>query len=289
MKTKNLVRAFLLSSAFLILNKFANAQIVYTNIQPNVRLSCNNIPCNKNYSLDLNNDGVIDFILTTFKEGIGFGGQGYMVGVKVLSLSTNSILVSSISNAAALTSSDIIQSTSIWQSGMKYLRVYYSLSGTAGNWSTINNKYLGLKFNVNGQSYFGWVLLSVSVSSSQATVTIKSYAYDTTPNHSILAGATSGARFAGENLRNENILPLVIYPNPVSNSTTITFSLLQSENVTLKIYDVNGRLISILANKIFEEGENEFVWSVDELNAGIYFLQFQSTENSLTKKLIVTK
>jgi len=80
-----------------------------------------------------------------------------------------------------------------------------------------------------------------------------------------------------------------IAPNPVSQSTTIAFTLSQSENVSLKIFDVNGRLVATLADKTFEEGDNELVWSAEEVSAGVYFLQFQSAENLQTEKLIVTK
>jgi hypothetical protein len=80
-----------------------------------------------------------------------------------------------------------------------------------------------------------------------------------------------------------------IHPNPISNLTTISFSLSQSGKVLLKIFNLNGRLVSTIADKIFEAGENLLTWKADEVNAGIYFLQFQSAENVKTEKLIVTK
>ena len=86
-----------------------------------------------------------------------------------------------------------------------------------------------------------------------------------------------------------NNTSLSVYPNPFSNSTIISFSLLQSQNISLRVFDMNGRLISILADKIFDAGENEILWNADEVNAGIYFLQLQSSENVQTKKLILTK
>lgn len=82
---------------------------------------------------------------------------------------------------------------------------------------------------------------------------------------------------------------LNIFPNPFSNSTTISFSLSQSQNVSLNIYDVNGRLIKTLANNVFEKGKHSIEWNVERVNAGIYFLQIQSTEFSKTERLILTK
>jgi hypothetical protein len=99
------------------------------------------------------------------------------------------------------------------------------------------------------------------------------------------APATCSGRIANSNIANS----ILIIPNPISNSTTISFSLSQSQKVSLKIFDLNGRLVSTLADRIFEEEKNEIVWYAADINAGIYFLQFQTSENLQTEKLIVTK
>lgn len=52
---------------------------------------------------------------------------------------------------------------------------------------------------------------------------------------------------------------------------------------------MNDRLVSTLADKIFEEGKNELMWSNENVNEGTYFLQFQSDENRERVKLVVTK
>jgi hypothetical protein len=80
-----------------------------------------------------------------------------------------------------------------------------------------------------------------------------------------------------------------IFPNPSHGAATITFTLSQSEKVSLKIFDMNGRLVATAADENFDAGENELIWNSDKVNAGVYFLQFQSEENIQTQKLIVTK
>ncbi|HYV93797.1 MAG TPA: T9SS type A sorting domain-containing protein [Chitinophagales bacterium] len=97
-----------------------------------------------------------------------------------------------------------------------------------------------------------------------------------------------GFRYAEASNLNEWTLDIAtIYPNPISNSTTISFSLSHSQNVSLKIFDVNGRLVSTLTDATFEEGDNEIIWNASD--AGVYFLQMQTAENLETEKLIVTK
>jgi hypothetical protein len=86
-----------------------------------------------------------------------------------------------------------------------------------------------------------------------------------------------------------NEITLQFSPNPFSNSTTISFSLHHSQNITLKIFDVNGRLVATIADKVFKNEKNEISWDAGEVNAGIYFLQFLTAENMHTEKLIVTK
>ena len=85
------------------------------------------------------------------------------------------------------------------------------------------------------------------------------------------------------------VFKLAVSPNPVSGSTVISFFLEQSEKASLKIFDVNGRLISTLADKVFEEGENELAWNAADVNAGIYFLRMETAGYSENRKLIVAK
>ena len=80
-----------------------------------------------------------------------------------------------------------------------------------------------------------------------------------------------------------------LYPNPISNSATISFSLLKSQKVSLEIFDLNGRLITILANNAFEAGEHSVEWNSEDIKSGIYFLQIQTGDFLKTEKVIITK
>lgn len=85
------------------------------------------------------------------------------------------------------------------------------------------------------------------------------------------------------------LLNLAGSPGPVLGSSAINFPLEKSQQVSFKVFDVSGRLVSTVSNKNFEAGKNEWVWNKGEVNAGVYFLQILSTESLQTKKLIVTK
>jgi hypothetical protein len=80
-----------------------------------------------------------------------------------------------------------------------------------------------------------------------------------------------------------------VFPNPVSNSTTISFSLPQLQNVSLKVFDVSGRLVATIADQLFDEGENEITWNASDIITGIYFLRMDSGNYSATKKITCIK
>ena len=59
-----------------------------------------------------------------------------------------------------------------------------------------------------------------------------------------------------------------VYPNPVSNSATIFFSLEQTGNVSLQIFDLNGRIVKTLADGEMKDGEHQIEWNAADANAG---------------------
>jgi len=87
----------------------------------------------------------------------------------------------------------------------------------------------------------------------------------------------------------ENELRFGVYPNPTSNNTIISFSLSQSQKISFQFFDVDGRLVSTLAEKIFAEGENEVSWEADGIDAGIYFLKINTGKFTKAEKIILTK
>jgi hypothetical protein len=65
-------------------------------------------------------------------------------------------------------------------------------SGSRGSWVNVQNRYLGLKFNIKGRVHYGWARLSVQVQNLSITATLTGYAYETIAGKSIKAGNTKG-------------------------------------------------------------------------------------------------
>jgi len=86
----------------------------------------------------------------------------------------------------------------------------------------------------------------------------------------------------------------VNYPNPLQNSTTIRYHLEKEENVSLKIYDINGKLVKILTEQVGDIGNNSIVWNADNQNGnkvqtGVYYSCLTVGQKSYSQKMIVTK
>jgi|SRR5579859_4787084 len=85
-------------------------------------------------------------------------------------------------------------------------RIYYSGSNTQQKWegpwvnggAGVTNRYLGLKFQIDGKWHFGWARLTlVTTSHDHFKATVTGYAYETVPNTRIRAGQTTGTAEIG--------------------------------------------------------------------------------------------
>ena len=81
---------------------------------------------------------------------------------------------------------------------------------------------------------------------------------------------------------NEN-MDLQIYPNPFSNSTQIKFSLEQSGNTSLVLYDLSGKKIA-QHNQYLEMGRHSF--DLESCRNGFYLLQINTMQSSVSSKLL---
>ena len=80
------------------------------------------------------------------------------------------------------------------------------------------------------------------------------------------------------------------YPNPFNPSTKISFSVVENSNTTLKIYNSLGQIVSTIFNGMAESGKYYSIdFRAENLSSGIYFAVLESSNNSITKKLLLLK
>ena len=80
---------------------------------------------------------------------------------------------------------------------------------------------------------------------------------------------------------------LRIAPNPFTTTTTIGYSLPHAGNVSLKLYDITGKLVTTYAKGYRNAGRFAFSVQRSELAAGIYILKLTTEDKATTTKLIV--
>ena len=79
------------------------------------------------------------------------------------------------------------------------------------------------------------------------------------------------------------------YPNPFNPSTNIRFDIPKAENVTVKIYSVNGQEIATLVNRKLNAGQHNFEFNASKLPSGIYIYRIEAGSFIESKKMILLK
>lgn len=79
------------------------------------------------------------------------------------------------------------------------------------------------------------------------------------------------------------------YPNPFNPSTTINYTLSETQFVTLKVFDVLGREVEILINEEVNAGNHSIQFNANGLSSGIYFYRLNAGNIWQTKSMILMK
>ena len=87
---------------------------------------------------------------------------------------------------------------------------------------------------------------------------------------------------------------LTNYPNPFNPVTTITYTNEIAGNVTLNIYDLNGRLVNTLVSNSMEIGQYNIDWNGTDNNgfdvtSGVYLLTLENESGITTSKITLLR
>lgn len=189
----------------------AEARIVYTS--KHVQLQ----PVTP-YPIDLDHNGKVDFVLL---ESGGFGSNSVLGSLMVCHFSNPSGVPCRSSTFATNTLNQVrvilggsaadLRTGAKIGNGLRFGgeggsgRVLmggfsFKISTTGTQWrgpwvdagKGVKNRYLGLKFKIDGKFHFGWARLTVTTQKRDCTATLTGYAYETIPNRPIIAGKTKG-------------------------------------------------------------------------------------------------
>ncbi len=176
---------------FIGLPQTAEAKIIYT--PTNTQVFERNVP------LDLNNDGIADFNFKSGSEGHSFW-MSLFPAVAGNGVKWNS----AVNSAVALAFGQPVGPNAKFQTSISYgARIIGGFDtggsyGSGGAFANTTNRYVGLKFSINGQTHYGWARLSAKLVGTGAIgVVMTGYAYETTPNKTILVGHLHPDHIAG--------------------------------------------------------------------------------------------
>jgi len=79
------------------------------------------------------------------------------------------------------------------------------------------------------------------------------------------------------------------YPNPFNPSTNINFSIPNSGKVSLKVFDIIGREVAVLAEEQRTAGNYSVTFNPGNLSSGVYFCILSFEGKQLTRKMIYLK
>ncbi len=80
-----------------------------------------------------------------------------------------------------------------------------------------------------------------------------------------------------------------VSPNPFSADTEIQFSLVEAGEASLTVFDLNGRVVDVLGDGLFSEGEHTLQWTPDGISSGCYLIRLTTTDHSVTTNMVFIK
>ena len=79
------------------------------------------------------------------------------------------------------------------------------------------------------------------------------------------------------------------YPNPFNPSTTISFSLAETAEVKLAVYDLAGRQVATLAQGMTAAGSHEVMFNAEHLSSGIYVYTLNAGDVQISRRMVLVK
>jgi hypothetical protein len=79
------------------------------------------------------------------------------------------------------------------------------------------------------------------------------------------------------------------YPNPFNPITNISYGLPADGNVSINIYNIEGKIIETLHNGIQKAGNYSIQWDANVYPSGVYFVKFETQNFNKTQKLMLVK
>lgn len=81
---------------------------------------------------------------------------------------------------------------------------------------------------------------------------------------------------------------MTVFPNPVSDMGIVQVEFAQTTDATFEVFNTYGQKVALLKEGTFTSGKHNVYFDVQNIPAGIYFINVYTAEGSLTEKIIVS-
>lgn len=247
----------------------ANGQINYTDVQPDFAGGIGS-----EFFLDLDNNGTNDFRI--------FNDSSNNLLIEPLAASNQFLGSGSSSSYAypyALSNGAPISASAAgswfnngYSMGQASLN-YGSSSSTCsfGNWCDVTDRYLPLRFDVGGNTHYGWARLDVDAIGNVWSV--KDYAYNETADEVILAGQQT----------------LTVETSSINDIKIVSL------NKTIGLYNLQSatsyRLLNMTGKEVLKGNtlaDHSFVIDANSIANGVYIIELtDSNSKAVTRKKLV--
>jgi hypothetical protein len=111
-----------------------------------------------------------------------------------------------------------------------------------------------------------------------------------TATREIMNGHKEMLKYVGISETTANDFHLTAYPNPVKESTTVSFNLDNDAKTMINVYSLQGKQVATLVNKNLSAGKHQITWSPDgTLSNGVYLMKVTIGNQTFTKKLAIQR
>ena len=123
-----------------------------------------------------------------------------------------------------------------------------------------------------------------NIESSMSTITMHYYR---TANLLNVILTTVPQQKNNSNIASDYVLSM--FPNPFNCSTVITFTIPESDLITISIYNTLGQRVCNLVNRYFEIGKHSILWDASNYSTGIYFIHLKASSHTQVLKCSLIK
>lgn len=257
------------------------AQVVYTDITD---VTLTPVVGRETLAIDLNNDGTTDFTIfaldtTIVEQGQNIPADGCAIdihGNNEVNATSQTLATGQIKAVIANSNGDTFDNSGAYMNGSSsgyrfpggVLGIGTSII-SGGNFNNTTDKFIAVKFEIGvsmATTHYGWI--RVDVADDAASVTIKDFAYESTPDLAINASITS---INEQELAEAN----VFYANSELNINGV------KGTYNVAVVDLLGKSISNTSVN------NNSVITLNNINNGIYLVKITKGNAIVTKKVYI--